>query len=58
MNTLQHLDKVLRKHHARLRIDPRHDIHEIVLSVPARPPRQPNSERPHWPQSHCLTSQR
>ncbi len=36
MNILQHLDKILRKHHARLRIDPHPDAPEIVLSLPAR----------------------
>ncbi len=35
MNTLQHLDKILRKHHAQLRVTPRGDAHEIVLSIPA-----------------------
>ena len=32
MNPLQHLDKLLKKHHARLRID----ADDIVLSLPAR----------------------
>jgi len=36
MNALQHLDKLLRKHHARLLINPRTDTHEIVLSIPAQ----------------------
>ncbi len=36
MNTLEHLDKILRKHNARLLINPCHDAHEIVLSIPAR----------------------
>lgn len=36
MNTLEHIDKILRKHNARLLIDPHHDAHDIVLSIPAR----------------------
>ena len=36
MNTLQHLDKLLRKHNARLLINPHTDTHEIILSIPAQ----------------------